>query len=138
MKHGVVLTARAENHLYGIGDLTDTIDRLLAYRAAGADVVYAPGLVDPGQIERLVKAVDAPVNVLAMRAGPSVPELAALGVRRVSTGGGLARAAYGALLEAGRELHTTGTYEYLASAVSTSELESVLAAGRQPAGETGP
>ena len=129
-KHGLVLTARAENHLYGIDDLADTIERLLAYRAAGAEVVYAPGLVDPGQIERLVKAVDAPVNVLAMRGGPSVPELEALGVRRVSTGGGLARVAYGALLAAGRELRTTGTYTYLDSAVTTSELEAALAAGR--------
>ena len=129
-KHGLVLTARAENHLYGIGDLIDTIERLVAYRDAGADVVYAPGLVEPDQIERLVKAVDAPVNVLAMRAGPSVPELEALGVRRVSTGGGLARVAYGALLAAGRELRTTGTYEYLDAAVSTSDLEAALAAGR--------
>ena len=80
--------------------------RLVAYRAAGAEVVYAPGLVERDQIERLVNAVDAPVNVLAMRGGPSVSELEALGVRRVSTGGGLARAAYGALIAAGRELQT--------------------------------
>jgi 2-methylisocitrate lyase-like PEP mutase family enzyme len=129
-KHGLVLTARAENHLYGIDDLADTIDRLVAYRAAGADVVYAPGLVEPAQIDRLVHAVDAPVNVLAMRGGPSVPELEALGVRRVSTGGHLARVAYGALLAAGRELQTTGTYEYLDSAVTTKDLEAALTAGR--------
>jgi 2-methylisocitrate lyase-like PEP mutase family enzyme len=128
-KHGMVLTARAENHLHGVDDFADTIDRLLAYRAAGAEVLYAPGLVDHGQIGRLVDAIDAPVNVLAMRAGPSVPELAALGVRRVSTGGGLARAAYGALIAAARELHTTGTYSYLDSAVTTSELEAALSAG---------
>jgi 2-methylisocitrate lyase-like PEP mutase family enzyme len=131
-KHGLVLTARAENHLYGIDDLTDTVQRLVAYRAAGADVVYAPGLVDRGQIERLVRAVDAPVNVLAMRAAPSISELAALGVRRVSTGGGLARAAYGALIAAGRELQTAGTYTYLDAAVTTSDLEAALAAGRPP------
>ena len=107
-EHDMVLTARAENHLHGIFDLADTIERLLAYRAAGAECLYAPGLVDRGQIEQLVKAVDAPVNVLAMRAGPSVPELAALGVRRVSTGGALARVAYGALIAAARELQTTG------------------------------
>ncbi len=126
-KHGLVLTARAENHLYGIDDLDDTIGRLLAYRAAGAEVLYAPGLVDTGQIERLVRAVDAPVNVLAIRTGPSVPELAALGVRRVSTGGGLARVAYGAVLTAARELHTSGTYGYLDAAVTTSDLEAALA-----------
>ena len=129
-KHGLVLTARAENHLYGIDDLTDTIERLVAYRAAGADVVYAPGLVDRGQIERLVMAVDAPVNVLAMRGCPALSELGSIGVRRVSTGGGLARAAYGALIAAARELQTTGTYTYLDSAVSTSELEAALASAR--------
>ena len=67
-----------------------------------------------------------------MRGGPSVPELEALGVRRVSTGGGLARAAYGALIAAARELKTTGTYGYLDSAVTTSDLEAALAAGRPP------
>jgi 2-methylisocitrate lyase-like PEP mutase family enzyme len=130
-RHGMVLTARAENHLHGIDDLGDTIERLRAYRAAGADCLYAPGLIDPAAIERVVQAVDAPVNVLAMRRGPSVPELAALGVRRVSTGGGLARVAYGALLTAARELHETGTYEYLDRAVSGSDLEAALAAGRK-------
>jgi 2-methylisocitrate lyase-like PEP mutase family enzyme len=134
-KHGLVLTARAENHLYGIDDLADTIERLLAYRAAGADVVYAPGLVDHDAIDRLVKGVDAPVNVLAMRGCPSVAELADLGVRRISTGGGLARAAYGALLAAGRELQTRGTFAYLDSAVTSSDLEAALAAGR-PGGQT--
>jgi 2-methylisocitrate lyase-like PEP mutase family enzyme len=129
-KHGLVLTARAENHLYGIDDLADTVERLLAYSDAGADVVYAPGLVDRDQIERLVMAVEAPVNVLAMRGCPSIPELDALGVRRVSTGGGLARAAYGALIAAGDELQTMGTYTYLDSAVPSTELDAALAAGR--------
>lgn len=128
-KHGLVLTARAENHLYDIDDLTDTIERLVAYRAAGAEVVYAPGLFEADQFERLVKAVDAPVNVLVMRGGPPVSELESLGVRRVSTGGGLARAAYGALIAAARELKTAGTSTYLDSAVTPSELESALAAG---------
>ena len=127
-KHRLVLTARAENHLHGIDDLDDTVERLRAYRSVGAECVYAPGLVDPAQIERVVKAVDAPVNVLVMRAGPSVPELTALGVRRVSTGGHLARVAYGALLAAASELQSTGTYGYLASAVSTNDLEAALAA----------
>jgi len=129
-EHGLVLTARAENHLHGVDDLEDTIERLIAYRAAGAECVYAPGLVDRGQIERVIKAVEAPVNVLAMRAGPSVAQLAALGVRRVSTGGALARVAYGALLAAARELHDSGTYEYLDAAIPGAELEAALAAGR--------
>ena len=128
-RHGIVLTARAENHLHEITELDDTIERLRSYRSVGADCVYAPGLVDPADIERVVGAVDAPVNVLAMRGGPSVPELAALGVRRVSTGGALARVAYGALLTAARELHASGTYGYLDAAVPGSDLEAALAAG---------
>jgi 2-methylisocitrate lyase-like PEP mutase family enzyme len=128
-RHGMVLTARAENHLHGIDDLDDTVERLRAYRGVGADCVYAPGLVDPADIERVVNAVEAPVNVLAMRRGPSVPELTTLGVRRVSTGGGLARVAYGALLAAARELQGTGTYEYLDRAVAGGDLETALAAG---------
>lgn len=115
---GLVLTARAENHLYGVDDLEDTIGRLRAYRAAGADVLYAPGLADLDDIGRLVREVDAPVNVLALPRGPSVAELAAVGVRRVSTGGSLAMAAYGALVTAARELLDTGTSTYAASVPS--------------------
>ena len=98
----MVLTARAENHIRGVDDLDDTIARLVAYRDAGADVVYAPGLRELAQIGRVVEAVGVPVNVLALAGGPSTAELAQAGVRRVSTGGALARAAYGALLAAGR------------------------------------
>jgi 2-methylisocitrate lyase-like PEP mutase family enzyme len=110
--HGMVLTARAENHLYGAGDLDDTITRLVAFRDAGADAVYAPGLGDLADIERVVREVGVPVNVLALPNGPSVAELASIGVRRVSTGGALAWAAYGALVAAGTELleHGTSTY----------------------------
>ena len=92
-RHGVVLTARAENHVYDLGDLDDTVQRLIAYREAGADVVYAPRLSDADDIRRVVDATDAPANVLAVRNAPSVRELEAMGVRRVSTGGALARAA---------------------------------------------
>lgn len=120
--HGLVLTARAENHLHGIDDLADTIARLCAYRDAGAEVVYAPGLVDLDQITRLVREVGVPVNVLARPNGPSVAELASVGVRRVSTGGALARAAYGALMRGARELLDTGTSTYLADAVIDAEL----------------
>jgi 2-methylisocitrate lyase-like PEP mutase family enzyme len=101
---GMVLTARAENHLYGAGDLDDTIARLRAYRDAGAEVVYAPALTDIADIARLVEAVTVPVNVLALPGAPAVPELAAVGVRRVSTGGALTQVAYGALREAARAL----------------------------------
>ena len=83
----MVLTGRAENHLHGVDDLDDTIARLVAYRDAGADAVYAPGLRDLGQIAAVVEAVGVPVNVLALPGGPTIAELAAVGVRRVSTGG---------------------------------------------------
>lgn len=125
-RHGIVLTGRAENHLYDGGDLGDTLDRLRAYRAAGADVVYAPGLSDPDDIRLVVEAIDAPVNVLAMRHTPPVPALAELGVRRVSTGGGLARAAYGALRRAADELRGPGTSSYLDSAVTGDELDAAF------------
>ena len=108
----MVLTARAENHLHGVDDLDDTIARLSAYRDAGADAVYAPGLRDPSQIARLVDVVGVPVNVLALPGAPSVPELESLGVRRVSTGSLLASAAYGALIAGARELHGDGTSTY--------------------------
>ncbi len=108
----MVLTARAENHLHGVDDLDDTIARLSAYRDAGADAVYAPGLRDPSQIARMVGAVGVPVNVLALPGAPSVPELESLGVRRVSTGSLLASAAYGALVAGARELRGDGTSTY--------------------------
>ncbi|MFK8024334.1 MAG: isocitrate lyase/phosphoenolpyruvate mutase family protein [Ilumatobacter sp.] len=107
----LVLTARAENHLYGVIDLDDTIRRLEAYRDAGADVVYAPGLRSPAEIERAV-AVGVPVNVLAIPGTPTIPELAALGVARVSVGSLFAWAAYGALVDAATELFGAGTSSY--------------------------
>ena len=118
--HGLVLTARAENHLYGITDLDDTIVRLGAYRDAGADVVYAPLIAHSDEVTRVV-ALGAPVNVLALRPGPSVRELAALGVRRVSTGGALAFAAYGAAASAARELLEHGTSAYSADTLSPED-----------------
>lgn len=112
---GLVLTARAENHLYGSGDLDDTVARLAAYREAGADVVYAPGLTGAADIARVVAEAAAPVNVLALPGTPPVAELARLGVRRVSTGGALAWTTYGALAEAARVLLDDGEYPHLAA-----------------------
>jgi 2-methylisocitrate lyase-like PEP mutase family enzyme len=120
-RSGLLLTARAENHLHGAGSLEDTIERLCAYRDAGADVVYAPGLVRPDDIEQVVRSVGIPVNVLAMPGGPSVSELADLGVRRVSTGGALAWAAYGALRTAATELRDEGTSTYTARSLTAEE-----------------
>lgn len=116
-RHGIVLTGRAENLLYGVTDLGDTIARLNAYKEAGAACVYAPGLIDLADIGRVVADTDAPVNVLALGRGPSVPDLAGVGVRRVSTGGALAWAAYGALATAARELLGAGTSTYLSGAL---------------------
>jgi 2-methylisocitrate lyase-like PEP mutase family enzyme len=122
----MVLTGRCENHIRGVDDLEDTIVRLIAYRDAGADVVYAPGLADLDQIAAVVKAVGVPVNVLALPNGPAVSELASVGVRRVSTGGMLARAAYGALLSGAKELLDDGTSGYAAGAASNDALESAF------------
>jgi 2-methylisocitrate lyase-like PEP mutase family enzyme len=107
-----VLTARAENHLHGRQDLADTIARLQAYQDAGADVLYAPGLRRLEDIGRVVAAVDRPVNVLALPGAPSVAELAAAGVSRVSVGGAFAFAAVGAVVEAATELRDAGTYRF--------------------------
>jgi 2-methylisocitrate lyase-like PEP mutase family enzyme len=122
----LVLTARCENHIRGVDDLDDTIARLVAYRDAGADCVYAPGLSTIEQVRAVVDAVGVPVNVLALAKGPSTAELAAAGVRRVSTGGALARAAYGALVAAARELHGEGTSRYAAAAPSSGAIEQTL------------
>lgn len=105
-RYGMILTARAENHLYGVGDLDDTVHRLLAYARAGAHCVYAPGLVDVADITRVVDSVDVAVNVLALPAAPPLVVLADLGVRRVSTGGRLAREAYEAMEASARRLLT--------------------------------
>jgi 2-methylisocitrate lyase-like PEP mutase family enzyme len=108
----LVLTARAENHLHGIDDLDETIARLLRYQDAGADVLFAPGLTGLVDITRLVEAVDRPVNVLALPSAPSVAELAAAGVSRISVGGAFAYAALGAVVRAARQLLDDGTYRY--------------------------
>ena len=110
----LVLTARAENYLHGRPDLADTIARLQAYQAAGADVLYAPGLTSLGDIRQVVSALDRPVNVLAVGGAPPVSELAEAGVSRVSVGGAFAFAALGALVDAATELRDKGTYGYLA------------------------
>ncbi len=109
---GIVLTARSENYLHGRKDLGDTIARLQAFEAAGADVLYAPGLVDAGDIRAVVEAVAVPVNVLGRPRVPPAPELAELGVARISVGGGFAFAALGAVVEAAEELRGPGTYTY--------------------------
>ena len=111
-EYGLVLTARAENHLYGVTDQDDTIRRLLAYQDAGADVLYAPGPRTSADIGRLVESVDRPLNVLALPNAPSVSELEALGVRRVSIGSSLYNATARTLRTAAAELMEHGTSLY--------------------------
>lgn len=114
----IVLTTRTERHLYGADDLDETIRLLVAFRDAGAEVLYAPGLTDLAQIERVVTEVSAPINVLAMADGPSVAQLEEIGVRRVSTGGALAWAALGGLATAVDELIDDGTCTTTSSTLS--------------------
>jgi 2-methylisocitrate lyase-like PEP mutase family enzyme len=107
-----VLTARCENYLHGIHDLDDTITRLVSYQAAGADVLYAPGVQKTADIRRIVEALELPVNVLALPGTPPVAELGEIGVKRVSVGSGFSNVALGALAAAGRELLEQGTYDF--------------------------
>jgi 2-methylisocitrate lyase-like PEP mutase family enzyme len=112
----LVITARAENFLYGRHDaagLADTIARLQRYQEAGAHVLYAPGLRTAEEIRTVVQSVDRPVNVLAVPGVPPVADLADLGVARISVGGAFAYAALAGLVDAAHELLDRGTYEYL-------------------------
>ncbi len=125
----MVLTGRAENHIRGVDDLDDTIARLIAYRDAGADAVYAPGLSDLDQIASVVEAVAVPVNILALPKGPTISELASVGVRRVSTGSSLAGSAYGALLAGAQELLVKGTSSYAVGGLSGEALQAAFGSG---------
>lgn len=127
----LVLTARAENHLRGRNDFEDTLRRLQAYAAVGADVLFAPGAMSLAQVGELVAAVPRPVNVLApLIPDVSVAALAEAGVKRISLGSTLARAAYGGLLGAARELMAQGTFAWLDDIASVGTMEQLLAQGR--------
>jgi 2-methylisocitrate lyase-like PEP mutase family enzyme len=108
----LVLTARAENLIHDRPDLDDTIARLKAFEQAGADVLYAPGLRTAEEIGAVLGAVGRPVNVLARPGMPPVPELARLGVSRISVGGAFAFNSLAALAEAAQELAEQGTYRF--------------------------
>jgi 2-methylisocitrate lyase-like PEP mutase family enzyme len=124
-----VLTARAENFLHGRADLDDTIRRLRAYAAAGADVLYAPGLTGLEAIRQVCAAVaPKPVNVLAGMKGANFPvaELAAAGARRISVGGALARMALGAMIRAAREMKEKGTFTFVEEAAPSAEVNGYM------------
>jgi 2-methylisocitrate lyase-like PEP mutase family enzyme len=114
------LTARAENHIRGNPDLDDTIARLQAYEAAGADVLYAPGLRSTEEIRAVCQAVSKPVNVLA-RPGLSFQDLAAAGARRVSVGGGLTWVAVSAMAKAAEAIRDAGDFSSLVASVPLDE-----------------
>ncbi|MEV6977684.1 isocitrate lyase/phosphoenolpyruvate mutase family protein [Kitasatospora sp. NPDC093806] len=127
------LNARTDVFLAGIGEpegrLEETIARLRAYVEAGADGVFVPGVADPAVIAALVEAVPVPLNVLAGPGSPAVPELARLGVARVSLGPGLARAAYAAVRRAAEEVYADGTYTALDGGLSYQELQELSTGG---------
>ena len=123
-----MLTARAENYLHGRPDLDDTLARLTGYEAAGAQVVYAPGLPDLATIKQVCETVSVPVNVVAGIGlkGVTLEQLARCGVTRVSLGSALARAALGALLRAATEIRDQGTLSAFDDAASFAEIKRLL------------
>jgi 2-methylisocitrate lyase-like PEP mutase family enzyme len=124
------LTARAENYLAGRPDLHDTIRRLQAYQEAGADVLYAPGLRSKEDIATVVKSVDRPVNVVMGLQGVqlTLAELSTIGVKRVSVGSALSRAALGAFLRAASEMAEHGTFSFAEQAISYREISEMFPA----------
>ncbi|MBV9412885.1 MAG: isocitrate lyase/phosphoenolpyruvate mutase family protein, partial [Acidimicrobiia bacterium] len=108
----VVVTARAENFIHDRTDLADTIARLQRYQEAGADVLFAPGVVAADDLRTLIAAVDRPLNVLALPGVPSVAELAAIGVKRVSVGSAFLWTALGAVVEVATEMREDGAFGY--------------------------
>jgi 2-methylisocitrate lyase-like PEP mutase family enzyme len=122
----LVINARTDGYWLKLGDETtrfaDTVRRANLYRAAGADCLFVPGAADRDAIARLVRAIDGPLNVLAMQGVPPIAELATLGVRRVSQGSGPARAALGTARRVADELKQRGTYDaYTTGAISYAD-----------------
>jgi 2-methylisocitrate lyase-like PEP mutase family enzyme len=132
----VVFTARAEGFIRGVPDLDDVIRRLRAFKDAGADCLYAPGIKTREQIEAVVKAVaPKPVNFLNSGAfGFTVGDLAAMGVRRISVGGSLARAAMHSFIKVATEIARDGKFEGFAGLISNAELNQFFAADRRKDG----
>jgi 2-methylisocitrate lyase-like PEP mutase family enzyme len=128
-----VLTARCENLLWGRNDLDDTIRRLQAFAEAGADVLYAPGLHDLDSIRTVCAAVSKPVNVVMGLPGTTfcLDELVAAGVKRISVGSALARAAFGAFVAGAREMADDGCFHFAQGAIGFAELEGLFGPDRR-------
>ena len=128
-----VFVARCENFVHGRPDLDDTIRRLQAYEKAGADCLYAPGLVTAEQIRAVCSAVEKPVNVVMglKTSAFSVAELAAMGVRRISVGAALSRVALGAFLEAAKEIRERSTFGRLQSALPMADAKDLVSGSRR-------
>ena len=125
---GAFLTGRAEGFIRGRPDLADVIQRLQAYSKAGADCLYAPGISKDEEVLAIVQAVaPKPVNFVVRKPGLTVSDLAALGVRRISVGGALARSVWGELMRAAQEIAEQGTFERLGQGASGAELNSLMA-----------
>ena len=124
-----VLVGRAENYLHGRPDLDDTIRRLQAFEAAGADALFAPGLAQPDDIRTVCASVSRPVNVVIGNATAhyTVDQLAALGVRRISLGSLLSRAALGAFHRAAQEVRSRGTFGFAEYAIPFAEANDLVA-----------
>ena len=127
----MVINARTDVYLMPIGPeatrFERTVERLRAYRAAGADCVFAPGVTDRGLIEKLVKAVAAPMNILATPGCPPILELEQMGVRRVSIGSGVMRSTLGLVRRIGKELLEKGIYSSVFDgAIPFAELNALL------------
>jgi 2-methylisocitrate lyase-like PEP mutase family enzyme len=125
------LTARAENFLYGRKDLDDTIKRLQAFEAAGADVLYAPGVYDLATIKTVVSAIKKPFNLVMGFADPTltVPQISAAGVRRISVGGAMARVAMAAFLKCAHEMKDQGAFTYVREMAPMKDVRAALAKG---------
>jgi 2-methylisocitrate lyase-like PEP mutase family enzyme len=122
-----MLTARAENFLHGRDDLDDTIRRLQAFEAAGADVLYAPGLKTIEEVRLVTGALRKPLNVLApFVKDATITDLAEAGAKRISVGGALARAAISALVRAGLEMKDQGSFKWTQNLVSSGEVQNLL------------
>ncbi len=129
-----MLTARSENYLAGKPDLKDTIERLQMYQEAGANVLYAPGLTTKDEITTLISSVDRPVNVLMGIKGVklTLADLTAMGVKRISVGGTLARVALGAFLRAAHEMKEQGTFGFIEDAADGHMLNSIFGSMSKP------